>query len=480
MFAPETCIVFLRIVVGLWFLKAVWTKLTIQLAWGVLPYIAVSPRFVGFQPKRVSEFAVGNPIGWYKDFLENVVLPHARLFAELQAYAEVIVGFALILGCCVGIASLLGLFLTINYGLATQWMSFGQQGFHVMLASAMIMFVAAHAGRAWGLDGFALKRRTLSRRKWLRIFMAFAAVVCLPLTAAAEVHVFVTNEKSNDVTVIRGSDNKVMQTIPVGKRPRGIAAAADGLRVYVANSDSNNVSVIDTRSLQVVDTLPAGVDPEGMAIDARGRLYAVNENDSALTIIDVATRQILQRLDVGTEPETAVVSPDGKWVAISNETSNDIYLYDTAAGILARKVEVPKNPRGMRFTADSRRLYVASEQAHVVSNIDIAKQQVLESGATGGQRPVDIIISADGARLYVSHGGSGEVRILDSTTLKPMTIIPTGPRSWWMARTPDKRFIYLTVGRANEVVVIDTMTDAVAARIPAGTLPWGVAVVALD
>jgi YVTN family beta-propeller protein len=371
-------------------LKTVWTKLTLQLAWGLVPDIAVSPRFLAFQ--RMSAFAA--------------------------------------------------------------------------------------VGRSRTLDALTLTSGRVSRRKWIRLLITFAAVVCLPRYAAAEVRVFVTNEKSNDVTVIRGSDNQVIQTITVGKRPRGIAAAADGLRVYVANSDSNNVSVIDTRTLQVLDTLPAGVDPQGMAIDARGRLYAVNEKDAALTIIDPATREIVQRLSIGTEPETAVASPNGKLVAVSNETSHDIYLYDTAAGTLAGKVEVPKNPRGMRFTADSRRLYVASEQAHVVSIVDVAKQQVLQTGATGGQRPVDIIISPDGARLYVSHGGSGEVRILDSITLKPMTTIPTGPQSWWMARTFDHRFIYVTVGRANEVVVIDTMADAVAARIPAGTLPWGVAVVA--
>src|SRR2546428_12014939 len=73
-------IALLRVVVGAWFLKAVWTKLTIAMVWGI-PYPAVAARFVGFQPKRVAEFAAGNPIGWYKDFLEQTVLPHASVFA---------------------------------------------------------------------------------------------------------------------------------------------------------------------------------------------------------------------------------------------------------------------------------------------------------------------------------------------------------------------------------------------------------------
>src|SRR5947207_12404303 len=119
MIAPQTCIAVLRIVVGAWFVKAVWTKLVIEWLWEIVPYPAVSGRFIGFHPKRVAEFAAGNPVGWYKDFLENVVLPHASLFAKLQAYGEVVVGIGLILGLLTGLTATIGLFLTANYGLAT-------------------------------------------------------------------------------------------------------------------------------------------------------------------------------------------------------------------------------------------------------------------------------------------------------------------------------------------------------------------------
>jgi len=476
-------IVLLRIVVGAWFMKAVWTKLTLEFAWGVLPYVTVSSRFIGFQPKRVAEFAAANPIGWYKDFLENTILPNAALFAQLQTYGEVAVGVGLIMGFCVGLTALVGLFLTVNYGLATQWMSFGQQGFHVMLITSMIILLGARAGRAWGIDALILRMNPAPKRRWLRIIMVLAACVILPALsapAAAELRVFVTSEKSNDVTVIQAASHKVIATIPVGQRPRGITASRDGRRVFVANSNSDNVSVIDAASLRVIDTLPGGIDPEGITIDRSGRLYAVNENDSAVTIVDVAKREIVKRVEVGTEPETAVLSPDGRWVSVSNETSNEIHLFDTASAAIVGKVSVPRNPRGMRFTADSRQLYVASEQAHVISLVDVERRELVKSVPTGGERPVDIIISPDGARLYVSHGASGDVRVLEAASLKLLATIPVGPRAWWMALTPDGKFLYVTVGRANEVVVIDTTSNMVAARIPAGQLPWGVAVVEVE
>ena len=190
---PQIWLAVLRIVVGAWFLKAVWTKLTVELAWGVVPYLAVSPRFLGFQPKRVAEFAngnpavaelaKGNPVIWYKQFLEDTVLPHAWLFAHLQAYGEAAVGLALLLGFCVGLTALVGLFLALNYGLATQWMSFGQQGFHVLLITSMIIFLGARAGRVGGLDGSILRKGSPSRRRWLSIIMVLTVFLLLPLSA---------------------------------------------------------------------------------------------------------------------------------------------------------------------------------------------------------------------------------------------------------------------------------------------------------
>src|SRR2546426_12203167 len=91
-----------------------------------------------------------------------------------------------------------------------------------------------------------------------------AALVLGHARAGAEVRVFVTNEKSDNVTVIDAATRKVIQSIPVGKRPRGVAVSPDGRRVYVTNSNSDTLSVIDARSLAVLSTGPAGVGSQGV------------------------------------------------------------------------------------------------------------------------------------------------------------------------------------------------------------------------
>ncbi len=160
---PQGWVVLLRVVVGAWFLKAVSTKLAVAYLWATIPYPAVSPRFLGFHPKRVAEFASGNPVGWYKEFLEQTVLPNTRLFATLQTYGEVAVGLGLVLGLVTGLTALVGLFLTLNYGLATQWMGFSQRGFHLLLVTSIIIFLGSRAGRVWGLDRLLLRAAPKSR-----------------------------------------------------------------------------------------------------------------------------------------------------------------------------------------------------------------------------------------------------------------------------------------------------------------------------
>jgi uncharacterized membrane protein YphA (DoxX/SURF4 family) len=164
---PDRWLAFLRIVVGLYFAKAVITKLGIVMVGGVLPLPGVSERWISTMPKLVAKQAADNPILFYKHFLENTVLTHPETFAHLTAWGETITGVGLTLGLLTGIASLVGLVLVINYGLASQWMSPGQQGFHIVLTALMIAFFFARAGRTLGLDAWlwSVKPKSIFARR---------------------------------------------------------------------------------------------------------------------------------------------------------------------------------------------------------------------------------------------------------------------------------------------------------------------------
>ena len=162
MIHPAEWLAVVRIVVGLYFVKSLVTKMSLVLLGGVVPIPAVSARWLEVMPKLVTKQASENPIAFYKHFLEATVLPNSSLFAHLTAWGETVVGIGLTLGLLTGVASLVGMVLVVNYGLATQWMSPGQQGFHLVLFFLMLAFLFARAGRTWGLDAWLARTRPRS------------------------------------------------------------------------------------------------------------------------------------------------------------------------------------------------------------------------------------------------------------------------------------------------------------------------------
>jgi thiosulfate dehydrogenase (quinone) large subunit len=164
---PAEWLALLRIVVGRYFVKSLLTKMSFIFFGGFLPIPVVTERWLTVMPKIVAKQASENPLAFYKQFLEGTVLTHSNIFAQLTAWGETVAGIGLTLGLLTGVASLVGLILVVNYGLATQWMSPGQQGFHLVLFFLMLAFFFARAGRTWGVDGWLARRwpRSLLTRR---------------------------------------------------------------------------------------------------------------------------------------------------------------------------------------------------------------------------------------------------------------------------------------------------------------------------
>src|ERR1700692_3666383 len=96
-----------------------------------------------------------------------------------------------------------------------------------------------------------------------RHFVVSGIAVWLAGTLPAGAFVaYVSNEKSNTVSVIDTDKWAVIKTIKVGQRPRGIEFTKDGKFVLVAVGDDDTIQMIDTGSVEGTDTLPPGPHPE--------------------------------------------------------------------------------------------------------------------------------------------------------------------------------------------------------------------------
>jgi YVTN family beta-propeller protein len=95
--------------------------------------------------------------------------------------------------------------------------------------------------------------------KKLALVLTLASLLA-PASTRAQ-NAYITNEHSNNVSVIDTATNTVIATIPVGPSPVGVAVTPDGSKVYVANFSSNTVSVIDTATNTVIATIAVGSQP---------------------------------------------------------------------------------------------------------------------------------------------------------------------------------------------------------------------------
>src|SRR5213082_3444069 len=136
------------------------------------------------------------------------------------------------------------------------------------------------------------------------------SVMCLAKAESTSYLVFVSNERSGDVSVIDGATDDVVATFKVGKRPRGIRATPDGTRVFVtlsgsprmapgvdenrapADKTADGLGVIDTAARRLLDKWHAGSDPEQFAISKDGTLaFVANEDEASMSIVDLTSGQ---------------------------------------------------------------------------------------------------------------------------------------------------------------------------------------------
>jgi YVTN family beta-propeller protein len=347
--------------------------------------------------------------------------------------------------------------------------------------------------------------------------LTLALIAWSPMSIQAQTvqnyQIFVSNEKSGDVTVIDGSDFKVVGTIPVGKRPRGIQSSPDGRTVYVALSGTpialppkldakgnpifkrgkdddddeeapsdktaDGIGVVDVAQMKLTGRLSVGSDPEEFALSKSGtEIYVSNEDVKTASVINIGSGKVTHIIPIGQEPEGVQTAPDGKSFYVTCESGGDVFVVDTASYKTIGHFTVPPRPRSVDFLPDNTVGFVPSESVGLLNVIDAIHYTVLKTiTLPTGSRPVRVRVSADGKKVYVSNGRAGTVSVIDSHSYALLDSIKVGTRPWGLVISPDGRYLFTANGPSNDVSVVDLQTDKEIARVPGGTSPWGLAIV---
>jgi YVTN family beta-propeller protein len=256
-----------------------------------------------------------------------------------------------------------------------------------------------------------------------------------------------------------------------------VGSPAVAATLYVTNTKSDSVSIIDTESLEVTGTILLGKGkPNRIVFHPDGKTaWVVYDKSHDLGLIDAESRRLVKRVKIGGNPYNLAFTPDGRTLVVldwSSDTSNDeVIFYDLRTEKIVDRVEVSTWPAHGIFSHDARLLYVSGETAGDVTVIDMATRKATARVVHGGGDAMGLALSPNGKTLYAATGENRSIVKIDTATHQVRGTIALPGIVHEATLTLDGRFLYATLRRGNKVIVIRTEDDKIVATIPQKAYP---------
>ncbi|MGA7909609.1 MAG: beta-propeller fold lactonase family protein, partial [Candidatus Sulfotelmatobacter sp.] len=280
-------------------------------------------------------------------------------------------------------------------------------------------------------------------------------------------YAYVTNGRSNTVSVIDLRTFELAKTIPVGTEPTGIAANHKKNEVYVVNSGSDNVSVIDAEKNAVVATIGVHSRPYFIDVSEDGkRAYVANSGSANVSVIDLDKRTVIGNVRVGASPGLARVSPDGATVVVSNRGDNTVSVIDPKLLRVRATLPVCLQPEDIAIVPDSRKAFVACSGSAQVAALLLKKENLPKAEADTdsnsdrvlalldvGRTPVNLALKPDGGELIVCDFDSDSISIIETGTNEVGSSALIGQHPARGVVTLDNSRLYVSNFGSNSVAV---------------------------
>ncbi len=198
----------------------------------------------------------------------------------------------------------------------------------------------------------------------------------------------------------------------------GSPAAAGTL--FVTNTKSDSVSVIDTDTFEVTATIPVGRGkPNRIVFHPDGKLaWIVYDKSHDLGVIDAETRKLVKRVKIGGNPYNRNFTPDGRHLLMLDWSS------DTIA--------VPGIVHESTLTPDGRFLYTTLRKGNRIVVVDTATDKIVTTIAQKGY-PDLVTMEPNGRYALVTNRWADLVSVIDLTTHTHVRTIPVGKAPHGMA-----------------------------------------------
>lgn len=282
-----------------------------------------------------------------------------------------------------------------------------------------------------------------------------------PITVNNTQYLYIANQGSDDVSVIRKLDRELVATIPVGSEPYGLTTATylGTTYIYVINTGSDSVSVINTATNVVVATIAVGVKPY-YATTLGTKVYVTNSLSNSVSVIDVVSNTVSATIPVGSYPRGIKAHGSDIYVAIYGDENytggNSIWVIDSTTDTVTTTIASPYNtdgPRGVNVLGSE--IYIANFRSNNVSVLDTNTNTIsyVIPVGTGPRGVVGL-----GTKVYIENFEDGTISVIDTTSHSVTETLQVGHSPSGMA--VDNTDIYISRFQDNKVSALNTLTNS--------------------
>jgi DNA-binding beta-propeller fold protein YncE len=133
-------------------------------------------------------------------------------------------------------------------------------------------------------------------------------------------------------------------------------------------------------------------------------------------------------------PYAIAFSSDSSSLVVSDATAGELVVLDPKAGTSVRFVKLDGEPKGLAWSGTGK-VMVAEYGAGTIAEVDTAAGSVARRLDVGA-KPTDVALSADGAKVVVPDHALGQVLILETASGKTVATVPVAPYPFAVAVAP--------------------------------------------
>lgn len=303
---------------------------------------------------------------------------------------------------------------------------------------------------------------------------------------------YIVNGSSNNISVIKLSDNTVTETIDLNRAtyPHHIYLnpAKTKLAVAITSTDlsGGHGGTLTGLKVQIIDAVTGMIEkeialnkmPHNAIFNPSGTELWMGQSDSVqsqVLVYKTSDWTLQNTINVGAGLSEITFSSDGSMAFACNTDDGTVSLIDASNKIIHTTLTVGQDPVGA-WTASNGKMFVDNETSQTISEITVSSMSVTAT-INLGFKPGYAAYNSSNGELWVSDATNGKVAYytFDGSNWNLQNNITTGADAHAIAFTANGSIAYVTNQGANKVSVIDVATHTVTKTISVGTKPNGIA-----